>query len=51
LSLRDVAEMLLERGFVFTHETVRDGEARFAPLLVDHLRTRAAWSSREVVVW
>ena len=32
LSLRDVAEMLLERGVVFTHETVRDGETRFAPL-------------------
>jgi putative transposase len=24
LSLRDLAEMFLERGFVFTHETVRD---------------------------
>ena len=24
LSLRDVAEMFLERGFVFTHEAVRD---------------------------
>jgi putative transposase len=24
LSLRDVAEMFLERGFEFTHETVRD---------------------------
>src|SRR5256885_11855874 len=33
LSLRDVAEMFLERGFVFTHETVRNCEARFAPLL------------------
>ena len=24
LSLRDVAEMFLERGFAFTHETIRD---------------------------
>ncbi len=24
LSLRDLAEMVLERGFVFTHEAVRD---------------------------
>jgi transposase-like protein len=24
LSLRDLAEMFLERGFAFTHETVRD---------------------------
>jgi putative transposase len=37
LSLRDVAEMFLERGWSFTHETVRDWEARFAPLLADHL--------------
>ena len=34
LSLRDLAEMFLDRGFVFTHETVRDWEARFAPLLI-----------------
>jgi len=40
LSLRDVAEMFLERGFVFTHETVRDWEARFTPLIVDQLRTK-----------
>ncbi len=33
LSLRDLAEMFLERGFVFSHEAVRDWEARFAPLL------------------
>ena len=42
LSLRDVAEMFLERGFVFTHEAVRDWEARFAPLLADQLR-RKRW--------
>ena len=30
LSLRDLAEMFLDRGIVFTHETVRDWEARFA---------------------
>ncbi len=29
LSLRDLAEMFLARGFVFTHETVRDWEKRF----------------------
>ena len=38
LSLRDLAEMFLERGFVFTHETVRTWEATFAPLLTDRLR-------------
>ena len=30
LSLRDLAEMFLERGFEFTHEAVREWEARFA---------------------
>jgi putative transposase len=37
LSLRDLAEMFLERGFVFTHETVREWEARFAPFIADQL--------------
>jgi transposase-like protein len=40
LSLRDLAEMFLVRGFTFTHEAVRDWEARFAPLLADQLRTK-----------
>ena len=40
LSLRDVAEMFLVRGFVFTHEAVRGWEARFAPFLADQLRTK-----------
>ena len=40
LSLRDLAEMFLQRGFVFTHEAVRDWEARFAPLLADQLRIK-----------
>jgi hypothetical protein len=40
LSLRDLAEMFLERGFQFTHEAVRDWETRFAPLLADQLRAR-----------
>ena len=30
-SLRDLAEMFLTRGFMFTHETVRYWEERFAP--------------------
>lgn len=40
MSLRDVAEFFLLRGFEFTHETVRDWEARFAPLFADQLRTK-----------
>ena len=31
LSFRDVAELLLERGYTVTHETIRDWEFRFAP--------------------
>jgi putative transposase len=40
LSLRDLAEMFLERGFEFTHEAVREWETRFAPLVTDNLRTK-----------
>ncbi len=40
LSLRDLAEMFLARGFVFSHEAVRDWEARFAPLLTARLRAK-----------
>jgi putative transposase len=40
LSLRDLAEMFLERGFVFTHEAVRNWQARFAPLMADQLRAK-----------
>jgi putative transposase len=40
LSFRDVAEMFLERGWSFTHETVRDWEARFAPLIAGQLRIK-----------
>src|SRR3954462_1077453 len=38
LSLRDLAEMFLERGFAFTHKAVRDWDERFAPLITDQLR-------------
>jgi putative transposase len=40
LSLRDLAEMFLTRGFTFTHETVREGETRFAPLVAARLRAK-----------
>ena len=42
LSLRDLAEMFLIRGLVFTHEAVRDWEAKLAPLLAEGLRQRRA---------
>ncbi|CAO3420035.1 Integrase, catalytic region [Azospirillum doebereinerae] len=40
LSLRDLAEILLLRGLVFSHEAVRDWETKLAPLLTDALRQR-----------
>ncbi len=40
LSFRDVAELLLQRGYVVTHETVRQWEFRFAPLVTQQLRAR-----------
>jgi putative transposase len=40
LSLRDLVQMFFIRGYEFSHETVRDWEARFAPLLADQVRRR-----------
>src|SRR5947209_14801060 len=40
LSLRDVAEMMLERNITITYETVRLWEARFAPLLTAQLKAK-----------
>jgi transposase-like protein len=38
LSLRDLVEMFLERGVVFTHEAVREWEAKLASVLRETLR-------------
>ncbi len=40
LGFRDVAELLLQRGFVVSYETIRTWEFRFAPLVSSNLRTR-----------
>ncbi|MCZ6570189.1 MAG: IS6 family transposase, partial [Deltaproteobacteria bacterium] len=40
LGLRDVAELLLQRGFEVSHETVRAWEYRFAPLVSENLRSK-----------
>ena len=40
LSLRDLVRMFLMRGYEFTHETVREWEERFAPLLAEQLRRK-----------
>ena len=40
LSFRDVAELLLQRGFVISYETIRAWEFRFAPLVSENLRSK-----------
>ena len=40
LTLRDLAEMFLLRGIVFSQEAVSDWEAKFAPVLSSELRQR-----------
>src|SRR5215217_3627523 len=40
LTLRDLGEMFLHRGIVFSHEAVRDWETKLAPLLAGELRRR-----------
>ena len=40
LTLRDLAEMFLLRGLVFSHEAVRAWEAKLAPMLAEELRRR-----------
>jgi hypothetical protein len=40
LSLRDLVQMFLIRGYELSHETVRDWEARFASLFADQVRRR-----------
>ena len=40
LSLRDLAGMFLVRGLVFSHEAVRDWEAKLTPALAEELRRR-----------
>jgi transposase-like protein len=38
LSLRDLAEMFLTRGFIFSYEAVREREAKLTPALAESLR-------------
>ncbi len=40
LTLRDLSEMFLLRGIVFSHEAVRAWEAKLAPVLAGELRRR-----------
>ena len=40
LSLRDLPEMFAPRGMVFSHEAVREWEAKLTPALAEELRRR-----------
>ena len=40
LALRDLPEMFLVRGLVFSHEAVREWEAKLTPALAEDLRRR-----------
>ena len=40
LGFRDVAELLAQRGFVVSYETIRVWEFRFAPLVSENLRAK-----------
>jgi len=40
LRFRDVAQLMLQRGFEFSYETIRIWEFRFAPLVSENLRAK-----------
>jgi putative transposase len=40
LTLRDLSEMFLQRGIIFSHEAVREWEAKLTPILTSELRHR-----------
>src|SRR5688572_12801157 len=46
LSLRDLPEMFLVRGVVFSHEAVREWEAKLTPTLAENLRRRRGKAGR-----
>jgi putative transposase len=47
LTLRDLSEMLLLRGFIVSHEAIRDWETKLLPILGDALRKRRHGTRRE----
>ena len=49
LTLRDLTEMFLIRGLVFSYEAVRDWEAKLAPVLAGELRRRRSGGAAEAV--
>jgi transposase-like protein len=56
LSLRDVEELLAQRGIEVSYETIRCWTLKFGPLIAANLRQRRAppsgrWHLDETVVW
>ncbi len=47
LILQDLSAMFLQCGIVFSHEAVRDWEAKLAPILGDELQQRRHWHEDE----
>ncbi len=47
LSLRDLTEMFLARGFELIHETVREWEERFAPVFAETLKAKCKGEARK----
>jgi putative transposase len=56
LSLRDLSELLTNEGITISHETVRQWEAKFAPVLEKDLRvqrkgkTSKSWYTDETLI-
>ena len=50
LSLRDLPEMFLIRGIVFSHEAVRDWEAKLTPALAEGLAPSPTRQGRQELV-
>ena len=51
LSLRNVEDLLHERGIEISHETVRYWWNRFGPLFASEIRRRRAQGLRQVSRW
>nr|WP_206607907.1 IS6 family transposase [Ferruginivarius sediminum] len=51
LSLRNVEDLLFERGIDVTHETIRQWWNRFGPMFASELRKKRAGCHRSYIQW
>ena len=51
LGLRDVSELLLQRGYTISYETIRAWEFRFSLLISADLRTRGMVAPGGLCIW